>query len=554
MATRRGKATAFKGDPRMAIAFPRLSTGQIALLTPFGKLSKYKKGETIWKAGQKDLCMCVVIKGGMDILDGRTNAYVATHRKGSFSGDVDILSGRPSLVHAVAATDLELLKVPAECVRTIVAEQPDLGTLILKAYLMRRAILMEQTNFGLLVFGSRYCPDTLRIREFLARNHIPMVWEDLEASPATDKMLKEFNVLPDETPVVMLMDGTVLSVPTNRDLAVKLGIKRPVEDRIYDLVIVGAGPAGLAAAVYGASEGLSTLLVDSNSPGGQAGTSSRIENYMGFPTGVSGQVLVDSALIQAEKFGARMILPVEVTNITCSPIGGHTLDIEGVGEVQCRCVILAPGASYRKLEVENLQQYESRGVYYSATNVERLLCGEEAVVVVGGGNSAGQAAVYMSEKASHVYLVIRSDDMSKSMSSYLATRISNSDRISVLLNSEVCALEGEDFVHGCVVKDRKKGTSQKIAVSGVFVMIGALPHTNWLPKQIVRDGKGFILTGSQAKSAGSWKLARDPFFLETTCPGVFAAGDARSNSVKRVASAVGEGSMAVALVHQFLAL
>ncbi len=543
------------GDPRLKYAFPTLGAGELEQLKPFGKEMTFAKGDYIWRVGDKDLSMYAVLDGSISILAARSNILIAKHVKGSFSGDIDIISGRVALVDAVADENCLLLKIPADCVRSIVGEQPDLGSKILNAFLIRRSLLMEYQKTGPLVLGSRYSPDTLRVREFLSRNHIPHIWEDLESNPETNSILKAFEVTEDETPIVVLStcDQFLLS-PSNKKLAKVLGLSRPIQSKVYDLVFVGAGPAGLAAAVYGASEGLTTLIVDSNSPGGQAGTSSRIENYMGFPFGVTGQQLTDSALTQAERFGAQLVLPASVTNITCGEAGGHSVAIEGHGQIDCKCVILAPGASYRKLDVDDVERFEGRGIYYSATNVERLVCGDSSVAVVGGGNSAGQAAVYMSEAAKRVYLVIRGDDLCKTMSSYLARRIESSPKITVLLNSEICELRGDGHLEEALVVNRKTGQSKAKKISGVFVMIGAVPHTHWLPERIVRDPKGFIRTGPSLLAKGYWKEQRPPFFLETTCPGVFAAGDARCDSVKRVASAVGEGSMAVAFVHQYLAL
>ncbi len=541
-------------DPRKRIAFPMLSEDQISALESLGTRVKVPAGEIVWKVGDTGLCMYVVIEGSMLIRDGRSHQPIARHMKGGFSGDVDVLSGRPTLVEAMAETDLDLLKVAAECVRNIVGEMPEIGGIILSAFLMRRAILQESSKAGPLVVGSRYSSDTLRIREFLARNRIPHVWEDLESNPATSDTLREFQVSEDQTPIVVLPTGKLLKTPGNRELAEALGIIRPVESKFYDLIIVGAGPAGLAAAVYGASEGLSTLMVDAVGPGGQAGTSSRIENYMGFPAGLSGQDLADRGVVQAERFGAEMVVPGSVMSISCGEFGSHEVDVDGLGRLDSKCVILAPGARYRELDVPEFERFVGRGVYHSATHVERILCGGSEVAVVGAGNSAGQAAVFLADQTKHVFLVVRGDDLRKTMSSYLALRIERSSKISVLLNSEVCALQGQDHLESIAVVDRRSGSAQTIAVKGVFVMIGAVPCTDWLPESIVRDPKGFVLTGLQLLQEDKWKSERPPFLLETSCPGVFAAGDVRAGSIKRVASAVGEGSMAVAFVHQYLAL
>lgn len=542
-----------RDDPRSALAFPNLTDAQIDALRPFGTPHHVPAGEFVWRAGDPNMCMFVVLKGDMNIVVA-PDTLVATHRPGSFSGDIDVITGRPSIVSACAETDLDLLEIPGDCVRSIVAERPALGELILRTFIIRRDMLKDSDSAGPLVVGSRFSPASLRIREFLARNRYPQRWEDVEANPDTTRMLEEFDVRPDDIPVVLLPNGALLKSPTNEALAEALGINRPIESRLYDIVIVGAGPAGLAASVYAASEGLSTLVVDENFPGGQAGSSSRIENYMGFPTGLSGQDLADRGVVQAERFGAQMVVPARVTNITCSEHGGHEVIVEGRDPIDARCVVLAPGASYRRLDVDDQERFEGRGIYYACTNVERILCRDEAVAVVGAGNSAGQAAVYMSDNASRVFLVVRGDSLRKTMSSYLAQRIEHSENITVLLNSEICALEGDESIEAAVIVDRKTGVSRRESVSGVFVMIGALPHTSWLPDKIARDEKGFILTGPTLTQRGLWKQKRPPLFLETTCPGVFAVGDARANSVKRVASAVGEGSISVALVHEYLAM
>jgi len=300
-------------DPRLGQAFPKLSDSHIQSLYPFGKVKRFSAGEEVWTAGTSNLCMYVILEGDMQIVDGRSGIQIAIHSKGAFSGDIDILTGRPVVVGALASTDLEVLEVPGDCVRSIVDEAPALGEILLRSFLLRRTILQGTGIAGPLVVGSRFSPDTLRIREFFSRNRYPFKWEDLEANPETTKMLHEFNVKESETPVVVLPNGEVVRAPTNLELGAALGINRPIESKIYDLVIVGAGPAGLAAGVYGASEGLSTLVLDASGPGGQAGTSSRIENYMGFPLGLSGQDLADRAVAQAEKFGAQMIVPGKVT-------------------------------------------------------------------------------------------------------------------------------------------------------------------------------------------------------------------------------------------------
>ncbi|MDR3691904.1 MAG: FAD-dependent oxidoreductase [Fimbriimonas sp.] len=540
-------------DPRNALAFPILTEAQIAALSQFGAQRHIEEGASVWLAGTPNMCLYLVVQGEMTILDGRSGRPVARHVKGEFSGDIDIITGRSTVVSAHAASSLDVVEVPADCVRSIVEEEPELGEILLRAFLLRRQLLQGATDVGPLVVGSRFSPDTLRIREFLARNRLPFSWDDLESSRDTNRLIAEFGVTEDETPIVVLPSGAVIRSPSNAELGNALGIARRAERKVYDLVIVGAGPAGLAAAVYGASEGLSTLILDSIGPGGQAGTSSRIENYMGFPLGLTGQALADSGVAQAEKFGARMLAPARATGIECDSLGGHLIGLDNLEPVTAKCVLLACGASYRKLDVLGNEHFEGRGIYYSATHIERILCGSRAVAVIGAGNSAGQAAVYMSEHAKHVFLIVRGDDLRKTMSSYLARRIEQSPKIGVHLCSEICKLEGSDHLESIEIVDRRDGGTTREEVAGVFVMIGAVPHTGWLPETVSRDEKGFILTGPSVETSNAWKAQRTPYYLETSCPGVFAAGDARAGSVKRVASAVGEGSMAVTFVHQFLA-
>ncbi|RYG39426.1 FAD-binding protein, partial [bacterium] len=450
--------------------------------------------------------------------------------------------------------DLQHLRIGP---RAAIGTRPDLAETILRAFLLRRTRLQASGSVGVLIVGSRYSAEALRLREFLARSRYPMTWQDVESSPDAGRLLEEFKVGPDETPLVVLPNGKVLRKPTTEEMAAALGVVRPVEDEIVDVVIIGAGPGGLAAAVYGASEGLRTLVIDSAAPGGQAGTSSRIENYMGFPFGISGQDLADGAIIQAEKFGASLVAPAYASRLTCAETGPHTLEVAGVGTIVTRCVVIATGATYRKLDVPRLKEFEGRGIYYAATQVERTLCGTAPVAVVGAGNSAGQAAVFMAENGGHVFLVVRGTDLARTMSSYLVQRIESLEgegKVTVLLQSQITELHGEERLEGVTIH-HASGESRTEPILSIFVMIGALPCTDWLKdSRVVLDEKGFIYTGNDLVQRELWTSARPPFFLETSCPGVFAVGDSRSGSVKRVASAVGEGSMAIALAHQYLSL
>jgi thioredoxin reductase (NADPH) len=554
----RQHAMAVTEDSRMEFAFPTLTEQQIEALEPYGKRMCLKKGEEVWHAGTPNLCMFVVLKGRMMVVDGRTHKFVAWHEPGDFSGDIDIITGRPSVVTGIAHTDLELLQIAGDCAKKIVGDRPDLGEVLLRAFLMRRALLQEKADAGVLIVGSRYNPETLRIREFLIRNRLPIHYESIEDDPDARRLLEEFEVTESESPIVVLPSGALLKSPSNAQLADCLGVMPTIEDKIYDVIIVGAGPAGLAAGVYAASEGLTTLILDADAPGGQAGTSSKIENYMGFPLGLSGQSLTERAVAQAEKFGAQFVVPACAKTLTCNAGRVHELEVDGLKEkLHSLCVILAPGAAYRQLEVDDLDRFVGNGVYYSATNVERMQCGASPVAVVGGGNSAGQAATFMAANAAHVFLILRSNDLRKNMSSYLARRIEQLEQagqLSIILESEICKLEGDTYLERMTVRNHRDGTVRTEEVAAIFVMIGAVPRTDWLPETIARDDKGFILTGPALVKNQLWNLGRSPYFLETTCPGVFAVGDARSASVKRVASAVGEGSMSVAFVHQILAL
>jgi thioredoxin reductase (NADPH) len=448
----------------------------------------------------------------------------------------------------------EAFEISSESLRQILNIHPILGDVILQTFIARRELLRESGDFlGVRVIGSRDSRDTFRVREFLAKNGVPSTWLDLEDDPQVRQLLAKFGVSEPETPVVIWGHKLLLRNPTNTQLADALGLRRALGTTIYELTIVGAGPAGLAAAVYGSSEGLNTVVLERTAPGGQAGRSMRIENYLGFPTGITGGELAERAVLQANKFGARLPVSTQVTALAFDN-RLSVLHLHGGERVVTRCLIIATGADYRLLGVEGCERFEGSGVYYAATPIEAQMCQGSDVVVVGGGNSAGQAAVFLSQSVLKVYLVVRGPDLYEKMSSYLARRIEQTPNIEALLNTEIRRMSGDRHLAEIELVNKKTGEVRTIKTLAVFSFIGAVPRTEWLPPEIERDDKGFIQTGTAMAQSAHWTAHRPPFLLETSRPGVFAAGDVRSGSIKRVASAVGEGSMAVQFVHEYMKL
>ncbi len=539
-----------------AVAYPRLNEDQIAALQRCtdASLKQYRAGQKLFEVGDRDFKFFVVKSGRIEIQDesGETTVTITVHMPGEFTGDVAHLTGRPSIVSAIARVDCEVYEVSTEGVRQILNRCPDLGDIILQAFIARRQLLRNLGNFtGLRVIGSRYSQDTFRIRDFLSRNRILFTWLDLEADPQVSQLLKQFGFTQADTPVVVWGHKLLLRNPSNRELAEAIGLRQPLEKEVYDLVVVGAGPAGLAAAVYGASEGLRTIVLERIAPGGQAGRTMRIENYLGFPTGVSGLELAERAVLQANKFGAR--LPVATMVIGLSFDNAYqVLNLDGGETVTAKCLLIATGADYRLLGVEGCARFEGCGVYYAATANEAQVCRNEDVVVVGGGNSAGQAAVFLAEYARRVYLLIRGDNLYKDMSAYLAWRIEQNPKIEVFLNTEVRRMFGNSHLGSVEIINKKTGEVRILKTTALFSFIGAAPRTDWLPPEIELDDKSFVRTGTALSKSPHWTARREPFLLETSRPGVFAAGDVRSGSIKRVASAVGEGAMAVFFVHEYL--
>ena len=539
-----------------AIAFPKLSEDQLAAL---GRCSltghrRFHAGEKLFAACDRDPRFFVIKSGEVEIVDesGDRPKVVTVHGPGHFTGDVTQVTGRPALVSAIARTDGEAYEVSPDALRELLNNHPVLGDLVMQAFIARRQLLTGSGLFtGLRVLGSRYSRDTFRVRDFLSENRVPYTWFDLEVDPQVQQLLKQFGLGEADTPVVAWGSRPLLRNPSNRELADTLGLRRPLEKGVYDLVVVGAGPAGLAAAVYGASEGLRTLVLERSGPGGQAGRSMRIENYLGFPTGITGGELAERAVLQANKFGAQLPVPTPVTRLTFDNTYA-VLHLDGGEAVTAKCLLIATGAQYRRLGVDGCEPLEGRGVYYAATPAEAHLCRGADVVVVGGGNSAGQAAVYLAGQARKVYLVIRGGDLYKNMSSYLAHRIEQTSNVEVLLDTEIVCMRGDGHLSEVDLVNRKTGERRTIQAPGLFSFIGAVPRTDWLPPEVERDEKGFVRTGLALARSPHWSRRRQPFLLETSRAGVFAAGDVRAGSIKRVASAVGEGSMAVQFVHEYL--
>lgn len=538
------------------IAFPTLSEAQIAQLGRYAGAppKTFRAGDALFRCGDRDSNFFVIKSGEVELVDetGEKPKAIRVLGAGEFTGDVGHLTGNPKVVTGIAKTDSEVYEISDKALREILNQDPQLSDIILQAFIARRQLMRESDDFkGLRVVGSRYSRDTFRIRDFLAKNRVLFTWLDLEGDPAVGQLLKQFGVTEADTPIVACAHRLLLRNPSNRELAETIGIRRPVEHVVYDLAIVGSGPAGLAAAVYGASEGLNTVVLERTAPGGQAGSSMRIENYLGFPTGITGSELADRAVLQADKFGARVSIPTPVINLTFDKVYS-VIGLEGGETVVAKCLLIASGAEYRRLGVEGCDRFEGCGVYYAATPNEAQMCRASDVVLVGGGNSAGQAAVYLAQNARQVFLLIRGDDLCKSMSSYLAHRIMNTPNIEILRCTTVERMHGDGYLGAVEIVNERTGEKRTLQTAALFSFIGATPRTDWLPPEIEKDEKDFVRTGIALADSPDWTLKRQPFLLETSRPGVFAAGDVRSGSVKRVASAVGEGSMSVQFVHEFL--
>jgi thioredoxin reductase (NADPH) len=538
--------------------FPTLTPAQIARIAAHGSVRQVRGGEVLVEAGGHPVPFFVVKAGRLEIVrdPGPTETLVAVHAPGQFTGEVNMLSGRRSLFRARAAEPGEVIELAHESMLALVQNDSELGEIFMRAFIFRRLELIAHGIGDVVLIGSVHSPGTLRVREFLTRNGHPYAYIDLDRDPDIQTLLDQFHVAAADVPVLICRGELVLRNPTNEQIAVCLGFNDAIDPAlIRDLVIIGAGPAGLAAAVYGASEGLDVLVLESSSPGGQAGASSKIENYLGFPTGISGQELASRAYTQAQKFGAQLMIAKGARRLACAR-KPYAIEIDDGPRVPARAVIIATGAEYRQLSLPNLSQFEGAGLYHGATFMEAQLCAGEEVVVVGGGNSAGQAAVFLAQTARRVHVLVRSDGLAESMSRYLIRRIEDNPAIVLHTQTEITALEGSDHLERVSWRDDQAGEIETRDIRHVFVMIGAIPSTSWLEGCVAVDAKGFIKTGPDLSredlEAARWPLARAPYLLETSLPGVFAVGDVRGGNIKRVASAVGEGSIAVAFVHQVL--
>jgi thioredoxin reductase (NADPH) len=533
--------------------FPKLDEAQIARLIPLGQERRVTAGEIVFDQGDSDHGVFVILEGSLEfasVING-IETTIASYGAGKFTGEVNQLSGRRSLVRCRAHESSRLLEISRANLQQIVQNDAALGEIFLRAFILRRVYLISHSVGDAVLIGSTNSADTLRLRAFLSRNGHPFTYVDVERDSDVQEMLDHFGVSISEIPVLICRGELVLRNPSNAEAAVCFGLNQGIDEGgVYDLIVVGAGPSGLAAAVYGASEGLNVLVVESNAPGGQAGSSSRIENYLGFPMGISGQELAARAFVQAEKFGAHIAVARSAAALKCKR-APYALQLDDGGSVQARSLIVATGAQYRKLDLANLAQFEGAGVYYGATSVEAQVCADQEVAIVGGGNSAGQAAIFLSTVAKHVYLLVRGPGLSETMSRYLISRIESCPEITVKTFTEIESLEGNGHLERAHWRNNRTGERFSCNTHHVFLMTGACPNTAWLEGCVSLDTKQFIKTGAEVK--GDWPLQRPPYLLETSLPGVFAVGDVRAGSMKRVAAAVGEGSMAVQFVHQVLA-
>ncbi len=539
--------------------FPRLTPAQMARIGNIGQLREVTRGEVLFEVGQQNTKFFVVVEGGIEVVRPVADREepVVVHGPSEFTGEINMLSSRRSLVRGRALSDGSVIAVDRERLRALVQRDSELSELLMRAFILRRVGLLSQLDNDLVLLGSRHSGATLRLKEFLTRNAQPFTYEEVETDPGVQVLLDRFQVGVNDIPVVICQSGGVLRNPSIERLASELGLSVELDaEAIRDVIVVGAGPAGLAAAVYAASEGLDVLVLEATAPGGQAGTSSRIENYLGFPTGISGEALAARAFTQAEKFGAEMAIAQRVARLHCDAKQQYKVELANGDVVRGKTIVIATGAQYRKPELPELSRYEGAGVYYSATHMEAQICKGEDIAIVGGGNSAGQAAVYLSQNAASVQVLIRGPGLADSMSRYLIQRIEDCPNVTLRPHTVVEALEGENWLEKIRWRQVQSGDAETRPIRHVFLMTGALPNTDWVKGCVQLDEKGFIKAGADLSreelADAGWPLTRQPYLGETSLPGVFVVGDARSGSVKRVASAVGEGSVCVQLIHRLL--
>jgi thioredoxin reductase (NADPH) len=537
--------------------FPKLTPAQISRIAVHAHIRSVQAGEVLLEQGDTSVPFFVVTTGEVEIVRplGTHETLITVHGPGEFTGEVNMLSGRRSLVRARATKSGEVIELDHQQMLALIQTDAELSDILMRAFILRRVELISAGAGDIVLVGSAYSAGTLRIKEFLMRNGHPYSYIDLERDPDVQNLLDSFQISASEIPVLICRGQLALRNPTNQEIADCLGFNESIDQtHVRDLVIIGAGPSGLAAAVYGASEGLDVLVLETSSPGGQAGSSSRIENYLGFPTGISGQELASRAYLQAQKFGAHMFV-ANATRLICNR-KPYVIELENGTRISSNTVVIATGAQYRKLPLKNLSRFEGAGVYHGATFVEAQLCGGEELVVVGGGNSAGQAAVFLAQTAKRVHMLVRSIGLVTTMSRYLIRRIENTPTIILRPQTEIVAVEGSNHLNSVYWRNSQTGQTEKHEIRHIFVMTGADPNTRWLDGCLVLDAKGFIKTGPdllpENLSAAGWPLTRQPYLLETSLPGVFAVGDVRSSSIKRVASAVGEGSIAISFIHKVL--
>ncbi|PPJ14408.1 cyclic nucleotide-binding protein [Nocardia nova] len=536
-------------------AFPRLTDDQLAILESWGERRFCEAGQVLFRSGDRVDDVFVLLSGRVAIVEQGPagDRVIQVHGERRFVGELGMLEGRPALYEARVVAAGDILAVPSEHLTDVSLQDSVLGETILRAYLIRLARLVT-IGAGIRIIGSRYDPGTRRLLDFLTRNRFPHKWIDVDQNPDVESFLQKMNVGVEDMPVVVLRRGTLLRNPSVSALATALGLRTAnLDDSVCDLLVVGAGPAGLAASVYGASDGLEVTTVDATAVGGQAGTTSRIENYLGFPAGISGAELTERALVQARRFGVRVVVPAAVNALSVDE-GSFRAELHNDESVRARAIVVASGARYRHLNVLGMQRFETANVFYEATVNERKACDLEPVAVVGGGNSAGQAAAFLARSAAVVYLLIRDENLGAKMSRYLADQVSRNRRIEVLTHIEVRALHGDEFMTSIEVEDTRTGSRCALAARALFVFIGAQPQTAWLSDAVQLDDHGFVLTGSDLgpgndRSPGTARRS----ILETSAAGIFAAGDVRRGATRRVAAAMGEGSIAVALVNEYLA-